>query len=442
MIVGRGYHDSNSTLAIIVILALSSVLAVAVAAQPEETDKTRITEFLSELPGTIVKEIEPTKPFTTAYEIWIKQPLDHKNPSGQLIWQRMFLSHVGLDRPLIFETDGYGISWPKTRELARLLNANQLIVEHRYWGVSRPDSIDWKYLSVQQAADDHHRIVSLLKPLYTRSWISTGRSKGGMAALFHKALYPEDVEATVAFVAPVMLELEDPRYIEHIESKTNDEWWGAVEQFQITALQRRDSMLSLLDKQISQSETSFAMSSDTLLEFMITDYATSFYGKHGTDFSHIPKNTDGCKTLFDHLIEVANLPYYTTGSLRRNAPLIYQCLSELGNSTYPTSHIDSLLISLERPAYSLLSPTEDTVPYNGAMMRSISEQLVNATTNVIYLYGDNDYFTACAVQPSEASNCLKKVLSGKGHVFNLDDLPESDYREVLDSLQAWTLFED
>ena len=67
---------------------------------------------------------------------------------------------------------------------------------------SAPASMDWSKLDIWQAATDHHRLVTALKPLYPARWISTGASKGGMASVYHRRFYPADVTATIAYVAP------------------------------------------------------------------------------------------------------------------------------------------------------------------------------------------------------------------------------------------------
>ncbi|MGB0405631.1 MAG: PhoU domain-containing protein, partial [Fusobacterium sp.] len=43
-------------------------------------------------------------------------------------------------------------------ELAKILNSNQLIVEYRFNGGSRPKNIQYQYLTNDQAMDDLHRI--------------------------------------------------------------------------------------------------------------------------------------------------------------------------------------------------------------------------------------------------------------------------------------------
>ena len=61
-------------------------------------------------------------------------------------------------------------------------------------------------------ADDEHAIVTALKQVYTGKYISTGGSKGGMTAIFYRRFFPDDVDGTVPYVAPISFEAPDPRY--------------------------------------------------------------------------------------------------------------------------------------------------------------------------------------------------------------------------------------
>jgi hypothetical protein len=177
--------------------AMLAFLAVA-AASPDSLGRLRA------LPGAVVKEIEAPAPFDRAFEIWLRQPVDHDHPDRGTVHQRIFLAQRNPAGIMVLETEGCAATWIKAKELAELLGANQLMVEHRFWGVLSPEPPHWTHLTVEQSARDLHRIVGLLRPLYPGPWVSTGRSKGGMAALFHRAFFPEDVDATVAVAAPVM----------------------------------------------------------------------------------------------------------------------------------------------------------------------------------------------------------------------------------------------
>lgn len=63
---------------------------------------------------------------------------------------------------MVIELDGYAVN-NRTAELSKILNCNQIMVEHRYFGESVPAPFDWKYLTIKQAADDHHRIIEMFK---------------------------------------------------------------------------------------------------------------------------------------------------------------------------------------------------------------------------------------------------------------------------------------
>ena len=75
-------------------------------------------------------------------------------------------------------------------------------MEYRFFTPSRPDPADWSKLDIWQAASDQHRIFKALKKIYSKNWISTGGSKGGMTATYYERFYPRDMDGVVAYVAP------------------------------------------------------------------------------------------------------------------------------------------------------------------------------------------------------------------------------------------------
>ena len=150
-------------------------------------------------------------------EIEFKQPVNHKNPSGEKFTQRVILNHAGYDRPTVVKIEGYGLYTKDRGELAKLLDANQIIIEHRFFKESKPDSLDWEYLNIWQAATDHHKVIKAFKDLYPGKWVSTGISKGAQATIFHRKFYPEDVHVSVPYVAPLNFSDEDRRVYDFLE---------------------------------------------------------------------------------------------------------------------------------------------------------------------------------------------------------------------------------
>ncbi|HQU60312.1 MAG TPA: S28 family serine protease, partial [Saprospiraceae bacterium] len=128
--------------------------------------------------------------FEAVYELNIRQPLDHKDPSKGYFYQRAFLSHRSFDAPMVIATEGYSRPSNRLYELTQYLGANQVDVEHRYFGASMPDSLDYTYLNLEQATADLHHIRQLLGQLYPKAWVSTGISKGGQTTFFYRYFYP------------------------------------------------------------------------------------------------------------------------------------------------------------------------------------------------------------------------------------------------------------
>ena len=150
--------------------------------------------------------------FTEFYEVFFRQPIDHENPAAGTIKQKAFMFFKGFDRPTVMYTSGYGLSdaWKNYTHLdiAANMDANLIIVEHRYFGDSKNLSdTRWDYLTIEQAAADLHAIYEALKLILPKEWISTGTSKDGMTSLFYRYFYPNDMTVTTVFCSPFMTSL-------------------------------------------------------------------------------------------------------------------------------------------------------------------------------------------------------------------------------------------
>ena len=206
---------------------------------------------------TIVPEQNPAE-YSELYEVFFTQPVDHNNPSAGTFGQKAYVYYVGSDRPTVLYTCGYLLSdqFKKTPyvDIAYNMNANLVMVEHRYFGDSKPaNPTDWTYLNMEQAAADHHAIIQALKPLMPREWVSTGTSKDGMTSVYLRYFYPNDVAVTTAFCAPFMPSLTYlpvGRYV-HEESGTVGE---------------RNQMKALLERLLENGENGMYASFIELLQ--------------------------------------------------------------------------------------------------------------------------------------------------------------------------------
>ncbi len=157
-----------------------------------QEEKSELHRKLLTLPDISVTVIETDSNFSESFEIFLTQPVDHLNPNnGPKFTQRIYLRHIDFNKPIIMNNEGYATSSTRRTELAKILKCNEMFVEHRYFGESKPDStIGWEYLTTAQAAADHKRVVDLFKAIYNRKRLLTTSapldSTGDFPAFFTK----------------------------------------------------------------------------------------------------------------------------------------------------------------------------------------------------------------------------------------------------------------
>ena len=131
------------------------LLFVLLSASTSSFAQTVLEQKISAI--SAIKEIRPleTSEFSEKYVTYFTQPLDHRHPEKGSFRQRVIVSHAGFDRPTVIVTEGYGAAYalrPQYREeLSKLLNANMIFVEYRYFLESTPEPKDWQYLTAENS---------------------------------------------------------------------------------------------------------------------------------------------------------------------------------------------------------------------------------------------------------------------------------------------------
>ena len=204
-------------LATISFVSCTTVEDNPVVTEPQSQSTTPFGDLLAKVENVVsIEAFTPTTNdvgFTECYEVFFRQPVDHENPSAGTMKQKALIFFKGFDRPTVMYTRGYDVPdfW-KDRianlDIAANMDANLIIVEHRYFGDSKNLSdTRWDYLTIEQAAADHHAIFEPLKKILPKEWISTGTSKDGMTSLFYRYFYPDDMTVTTVFCSPFMTSL-------------------------------------------------------------------------------------------------------------------------------------------------------------------------------------------------------------------------------------------
>ena len=398
-------------------------------------------QILESLPTVSdVKKMEANPFFKEAYEMRVEQPIDHQHPEKGSFKQRVFVFHKGFDRPALLVTEGYTANYAKNpryiNELSPLLGSNEIVVEHRYFAESRPDNLEWKYLTVENAANDHHRVVEIFKNLYTNKWINTGISKGGQTTMYHRKFFPNDVEVSIPYVAPLNFGVEDPRQEEFLRNVGTKECRDKIYDFQRMILTVREYLMPGFKKYCEEKNYTFNIPMDAVLDYCVLEYPFAFY-QWGMNCDDVPQG-DVVSVLLEHLLKVSGPEYFAAEGKKPIEPFFYQAAHELGYYGYDTQPFEGLLSIPDAEGYfcKIFSPVPD-VEYNAQSMKEVDAFIKDHGNRIIYIYGENDPWSASAVVPGNQTDHLKIVKKGGSHKTRINNLPEEQQKQVYDKLSEW-----
>lgn len=382
---------------------LFALLFVAAAA-PAQTDLQQKLGRISAITET--RPLESTR-FSEKYVTYFTQPLDHRRPEKGSFRQRVIVSHVGFDRPTVIVTEGYGAAYalnPKYREeLSELLDANMIFVEYRYFLESTPEPKDWQYLTAENSADDLHAVRNAFKSIYPGKWIATGISKGGQTTLLYRTFYPDDVDISVPYVAPLCYGVEDGRHEPFLRKVSTPEDRKRIEDFQLEVLKRKAALLPRFEKYCDEKGLKFRAPVEEIYDYCVLEYSFALW-QWGTPVSSIPATTASDDEIFAHLLGISNPDYSSKGYLHR-----------------------------------LMLPEElKDMPFDKTLSKKITKFLKENDPKMIFIYGQNDPWTAAGVTWLKGKkNIHVFVEPGGSHRARIGTLPEEEKKQVMELINEW-----
>ena len=457
-----------------------------------------------------------------SFHIYYHQPLSHQEPDGEQFQLRATLvvrkNKSVATTPMQVFISGYNIheyNWNNPSyyvgegsansdyfEIATHLKANVLSLEHRYFDGSLPSKGNQRmeYCTAEEAAADFHSLLEAVKKVFRGKYVISGISKGGTTTFIQHALYPDDADLYVPYVAPFCDTPNDARTMQYYKANA----WDEELRHRIIAIQRE--MLTDPDvyKQSSEWTKYYNPSWSTLqhkqtflhnvgiLDFdphmslsrkevkdMLDkiDSMKAQLMEHGHTSSYLWANMAFQGTLdpnlcWQWLLDMAN----TRAADRCSTPpnrqdykvpvpftinskdfdksitaYYYQAVHELGSFGFDFHTI------LDEDGYATLAdslntvwrqsgnhsirlhmPYLKTVTYDATLRNKVIECTRQATKPIIFLFGGDDAWTGGAL-PDECYNnetTFRLVLPGQNHGASIS------YASVADRRQAWSLIDD
>lgn len=376
--------------------------------------------------------------FEARYQMEFIQHIDPKDLNSATFVQQVLVSFVAEDEPVVFVTQGYelGGGWDfessdYKEELVEMLECNQVIVEHRFYGESIPKPCDWAYQTIENQVYDLHRINQVLREVFKgQKFISTGRSKGGENAIYYETYFPNDIDIAVPYVAPICFSMNDMRPAEFVKQVGSEARREKVHAFQQYMFDNRDRMMPIFERDYFEA-ANYNVGAEVIYDLCVLEYSFMCWQWYSSVKDNIPSGASD-EQMLRSLVE-SSPPEYFSCRLQ-SAPSCVNGLRETGNYGYDLAQFKNTRITpqqcttwAETIAVADAAVGIEFDPTLGARTKKFVKE--NTTEKMLFIYGAYDAWTAAAIEWEN--------FEGKDNMFRYD-CPEGDHGTFIDDFDAAT----
>ncbi len=403
-----------------------------------------------------------------SFVVDVKQFVDHNDANAGGFLQRLVIHLRDFDAPTVFYTNGYMNQFDQYSylDLAEMIGANVVALEHRQFGTSYFEDPQWTYLTVEQSADDLHDVYDMLKPYLKGKWISTGTSKDGMTSIFYKTLHPEDMTVATSFCSPFNLSLTDMRVGTYMMEVSGTD----AEKAQRTAVLRaltNDSIYEMYCNYLVETGQSVISPRDYISLGFEGFFGIHSYGDNSDRemvYPTLPLDSNYICKWLDWHGDYANQKAYealkkawqalnpgsrrafNTEKLKEKDPewgTMYayslQCAKQLGSYKHDVSVLKDLLpegfdISDDNPCALNDEDIWLYKTYDNSLMLYVLDYLANTNDPILMVYSKNDPWTGA--RPEKTGPGIKTVINPIGvhshDLFNKVHYDDASFNAIRD----------
>ncbi|MFE2328931.1 S28 family serine protease [Streptomyces sp. NPDC059385] len=412
----------------------------ATAAEPAAAAD--IKDRILGIPGMSLIEEKPY-PGYRFFVLNYEQPIDHRQPWKGTFKQRLTLLHKDVSRPTVFYTSGYNVNTsPRRSEPTTIVDGNQVSLEYRFFTPSRPDPANWDDLTIWQAASDQHRLFTALKKIYTKNWLATGGSKGGMTATYFERFYPRDMDGVVAYVAPNdVVNKEDSAYDRFFAGVGTKECRDKLNAVQREALVRREPLEAKYAAAAAENGWTFNTvgNLDKAYEAVVLDYVWAFWQYSLlADCATIPTAaTASDQEIWDTVDTISGFSAYADQGLETYTPYYYQAGTQLGSPDIKQPHLAGLSRYGYQPPRNFV-PRDIPMTFQPAAMRDVDNWVRKNANQMLFVYGQNDPWGS---EPFHLGYGVRDsyvmIAPGANHGANVAKLLDGEKALATAKIQQW-----
>lgn len=393
------------------------------------------------LPGvTGLYEVKTGEPGWRFFVVRMSQLIDHAHPEAGRFETRITVTHRATSAPTTVSTYRSAYTKPGWYEPTLVIGGNQIVVETRFSGTSRPkvEPADLPTaLTMPQIAGDTHTVIATFKRLYTGRWISFG----GTASAFSTAYRPGDVVGSVLYeiadLTPGRPRAVGPFY-ERVGTATCRARIRAVQRY---VLEHRTAFLRRVDQTADRLDLTYDTpgGSEVAMEWVVTDLPSYIWQGSGAECASIPANLT-LDRVWNWSKQRLPLWAYHDEYLASIVPIAYLQANQVGELAPYEKPFAALL---EHPGTNLLKnwiPAEYAQQVSPAPSQRLRTWADRQARRTLFLRGAMDPFTVggadCGTNGAPRQ-CVLQVVQGRGDGVALLDVPRPRRLELASMIRRW-----
>jgi hypothetical protein len=261
-----------------------------------------------------------------------------------------------------------------------------------------------------------------------------------MTAIYYRRFYPDDVDGTVPYVAPISFGAPDTRYNPYLDTLGPDTCRQQVRAVATDMLaNRRAALLAKAEAQATTNNFSYTrVPIGPAVESAIFNLEWSFWQYFGvTACSTVPLTTTDDNVMWRFLDDVSPPADNADARIAQFDAYYHQAYHQLGYPDGGATYLDPYLMYTDADYLNAL-PAEQPVYDGGAAMLDIDRFVREDGDRLLFVYGQWDPWTGGKFELGGANDSLLLVQAEGTHGARITKLADADREAAFAKLKAWT----
>jgi hypothetical protein len=261
-----------------------------------------------------------------------------------------------------------------------------------------------------------------------------------MTAIYHRRYFPDDVDGTVPYVAPISFGAPDARYLPFLDMIGPANCRQAIRATSLEILKnRRAAMVARARAQAVEDQILYTrIPIEPAVESSIASIEWAFWQYAGVQFCpSVPPVGADDDTMWEFLEAVVPVSDNSDDQVAQFEAYYHQAYAQLGFPDAGGAYLDPYMMYTDADYYPAL-PTAVPAYDDGVAMRDIDAFVQERGYRLLFVYGQWDPWTGGPFALGNATESSLFVQPQGTHSARLSRLSTDDREEAFAKLFAWT----